>query len=170
MGRRRLYHTDEERKAANRLKSKRYYDIAKDDINKRRRKRYNKKKSTGSLNHLNKTPQQIDSLTTGVDTCLAPYAFVNSICKNFLANRDKDEIHKQTIALGKFRKSIQKYQDLILQECGIGDQWSEVEGVRKQICETLSLVEEVFCYALVDWDEVRRLHAEKGLVYQALAK
>ncbi|KAJ3503384.1 hypothetical protein NLJ89_g8463 [Agrocybe chaxingu] len=182
MGRRRLYNTLEEKNAANRAKSKRHYDKTKESINKRRRKEY-RRTHPAPPDHTSWDVPNNQNLGTGKShPCLErvmrieskfdiyvnddPRNFVDSICLAFLENRDKDKIHEYTVALGKFQKSVDKYQDIILQEHGIGDQWTRIEEIRKKICTTLSAVEEVFCYALVDWEEVRRIHAEGEFMYQ----
>ena len=95
-----------------------------------------------------------------------PVAYTERICTSYLADRDKDAIHKETILLSKLQKIIYHCQDKILQLCGIGDEHSTADAVRKVICNTISWVEEVFCYAIVGWDEVKRIHTERDFAYQ----
>ena len=83
-----------------------------------------------------------------------PKAYAESICVVFLADRDKDGIHEETIRLGRLQKRIYKCQERVLQLCGIGDEYSRVDEIKKAICTTISWVEEIFCYAIVDWAEV----------------
>jgi hypothetical protein len=95
-------------------------------------------------------------------------AYTERICANYIADRDKDAIHQETIYLAKLQKIIYHCQDKILQISGIGDEHSRVDTVRKVICTTISWVEEVFCYAIVDWAEVKRIHSERGFGYQCI--
>jgi hypothetical protein len=91
---------------------------------------------------------------------------VESICSHYLADQNKDAIHEQTVLLAKLQKSIYKCHSEILQLSGIGDELSRVENVKKIILTTVSWVEEVFCYAIVDWAEVQRLYHERSFFYQ----
>lgn len=96
-----------------------------------------------------------------------PSAYAEKICVGFLADRDKDIIHEETIRLAKLQKSIYKCQDKVLQLSGIGDEYSRVDSIRKAICTTIAWVEEIFCYAIVDWGEVQRIHGERGFAFQS---
>lgn len=93
-------------------------------------------------------------------------AYLESICTLYLADRDKDAIQEQTILLAKLQKSIYKCHSEILQLSGVGEELSRVEHVKKIILTTVSWVEEVFCYAIVDWTEVQRLYHEQSFLYQ----
>jgi hypothetical protein len=95
-----------------------------------------------------------------------PVAYTERICTSYLADHDKDAIHEETIHLAKLQKIIYHCQDKILQLSGIGDEHLRVDTVRNVICTTISWVEEVFCYAIVDWAEVQRIHSERGFAYQ----
>ena len=95
-----------------------------------------------------------------------PIAYLESICTLYLADHDKDAIQEQTILLAKLQKSIYKCHSEILQLSGVGDELSRVENVKKIIWTTVSWVEEVFCYAIVDWTEVQRLYHERSFLYQ----
>jgi hypothetical protein len=95
-----------------------------------------------------------------------PIAYLESICTLYLADHDKDAIQEQTILLAKLQKSIYRCHDEILQLSGVGEELSCVENVKKIICTTVSWVEEVFCYAIVDWTEVQRLYHERSFLYQ----
>ena len=93
-------------------------------------------------------------------------AYMESICTLYLADRDKDAIHEQTILLSKLQRSIYKCHSKILQLSGVGEELSCVEHVKKIVLTTMSWVEEVFCSAIVDWTEVQRLYHERGFLYQ----
>ena len=95
-----------------------------------------------------------------------PIAYLESICTLYLADHDKDAIQEQTILLAKLQKSIYQCHSEILQLSGVGDELSCVENVKKIIWTTVSWVEEVFCYAIVDWTEVQLLYHEQSFLYQ----
>ena len=95
-----------------------------------------------------------------------PIAYLESICTLYLADHNKEAIHEQTTLLAKLQKSIYKCHDEILQLSGVGDELLRVENVKKVIWTTVSWVEEVFCYAIVDWTEVQRLYDERSFLYQ----
>ena len=95
-----------------------------------------------------------------------PKAYAEKICVGFLADRDKDVIHEETIRLGRLQKRIYKCQDKVLQLSGIGEEYSRVEDIKKAICTTIGWVEEIFCYAIVDWAEVLRIHSEGSFAFQ----
>ncbi|KAF8805689.1 hypothetical protein BYT27DRAFT_7104073 [Phlegmacium glaucopus] len=182
MGRQCLYHTAEEKLAANRAKSKQHYDKVKNSINKRRQRKYQKanQKRVECLS-ANLAPE-MNIQTRPIDTWLKhatriqarfnrliennPIAYLESICTRYLADHNKDAIQDQTILLAKLQKSIYKCHSEVLQLSGVGDELSRVENVEKVIRTTVSWVEEVFCYAIVDWIEVRRLYHERSFLYQ----
>jgi hypothetical protein len=93
--------------------------------------------------------------------------YAEKICVGFLADHDKDVIHEETIRLAKLQKSIYKCLGKVLQLSGIGDEYSRVESIKKAICTTITWVEEIFCYAIVDWAEVQRIHSERGFAFQS---
>ena len=95
-----------------------------------------------------------------------PIAYLESICTLYLADHNNDAIQEQTILLAKFQKSIYRCHDEILQLSGVGEELSCVENVKKIICTTVSWVEEVYCYAIVDWTEVQRSYHERSFLYQ----
>jgi hypothetical protein len=91
---------------------------------------------------------------------------VESICAIYLADHDKDAIQEQAILLDKLQKFIYKCHGEILQLVGVGEELSRVENIKKDIWKTVSWVEEVFCYAIVDHTEVQRLYQERNFMYQ----
>jgi hypothetical protein len=97
-----------------------------------------------------------------------PTAYVEKICVSYLADHDKDVIHEETIRLAKLQKNIYNCQEKVLQLSGIGDEYSRVDSIRKVICTTISWVEEIFCYAIIDWAEVQRIHSERAFAYQSI--
>ena len=114
-----------------------------------------------SLYHTTRVQAQFDRLIKN-----NPIAYLDSICTLYLADHDKDAIQEQRVLLAKLQKSIYKCHDNVLQLSGVGDELLCVENVKKIILTTLSWVEEVFCYANVDWTEVQHLHQERSFLYQ----
>lgn len=113
------------------------------------------------LEHTTRVQARFDRLTKN-----DPIAYLESICTLYLADHDKDAIQEQTILLSKLQKSIYKCHGEVLQLSGVGDELLRVENVKKIIETTVSWVEEVFCYAIVDWTEVQRLYRERSFLYQ----
>jgi hypothetical protein len=113
------------------------------------------------LKHTTRVQARFDRLTKN-----DPIAYLESICTLYLADHDKDAIQEQTILLAKLQKSIYKCHGEVLQLSGVGDELLRVENVKKIIETTVSWVEEVFCYAIVDWTEVQRLYRERSFLYQ----
>ena len=96
-----------------------------------------------------------------------PTAYAERICVTYLADRDKNIIHEETVRLAKLQKNIYNCQEKVLQLSGIGDEHSRVDSIRKVICTTISWVEEIFCSAIVDWAEVQRNHSDRTFAYQS---
>ena len=97
-----------------------------------------------------------------------PTAYAEKICVSYLSDHDKDVINEEMIRLAKLQKNIYNCQEKVLQFSGIGDKHSRVDSIRKVICTTISWVEEIFCYAIVDWAEVQRIHSERAFAYQCI--
>ena len=95
-----------------------------------------------------------------------PITYLESICTVYLADHNKEAIHEQATLLAKLQKSIYKCHDGILQLSGVGDELSRVENVKQIICTTVSWVEELFCFAIVDSTEVERLYNEQSFLFQ----
>jgi len=95
-------------------------------------------------------------------------AYVQTLCVNFLLDKDKASLHESSISLSKLRKTIYTCHAEILQACGVGDELSKVEAIEKEIQTAISWVEEVFCYAIVDWTEVERLFRARNFMYQTV--
>ena len=95
-----------------------------------------------------------------------PTAYVEDLCVGYLKDHDKDMIQEQTTHLAKQQKRIYHCQEKVLQLSGIGDEHSRVDSIRKNICTTISWLEEIFCSALIDWEEVQHIHRERGFGYQ----
>ena len=113
------------------------------------------------LEHTTRVQAQFNRLTKN-----DPIAYLESICTLYLIDHDKDAIQEQTTLLAKLQKSIYKCHSEVLQLSGVGDELSRVENVKKIIWTTVSWVEEVFCYAIIDWTEVQRLYHEQRFLYQ----
>ena len=95
-----------------------------------------------------------------------PIAYLESICTLYLSDHDLERIQEHTITLSNLQKSIYKCHTEVLQLSGVGQDLSRVESVKKQICTTVSWVEEVFCHAIVDWTDVQRQYDEQRFSFQ----
>ena len=84
-----------------------------------------------------------------------PSEYLNQICCNFMADYDKDPIHEQTIKLGKLQKAIYNYQNEIYALDGRGPTYRRVDDIVKQVCMGVGWVKELFCFAMVDAEEVK---------------
>ena len=90
-----------------------------------------------------------------------PTAYEKSICTHYLSDHNKDAINEQTILLAKLQESIYKCHSKILQLSGVGYELSQMENVKKLILTTVSWIEEIFCYSIVDWAEMQHLYHEQ---------
>jgi len=76
-----------------------------------------------------RTKERLDKITQA-----SPSHFLNGICKKFIQDTDKDNIHLYAVQLAKLQKAIYRYQGEVLQLDGLGDVWKRVEEISKEIC------------------------------------
>lgn len=62
----------------------------------------------------------------------------------------------------------QRLQSDILSKDGLGLAWKKAEEVRKQLRNTMSMIEDIYCYALLGPDELKKAHEQRELAYQSL--
>lgn len=113
------------------------------------------------LERVSRLSARFDKMTAGNSQ-----QFVEDLCLKFLQDNSKDNLHIHSTSLSSLQKSIYKYHGEVLQENGVGAELAQVETVCDKICQALSWVDELFCHAMVGWDEVKRLHTEKAFTYQ----
>lgn len=97
----------------------------------------------------------------------APQEYVEKICAGFLEHHDKDKIHKKIVRLSRFQKSIYRYENEVYALAGVGKEYDRAAEVTKQVNTLLGWVEEVLCYAMVDFQEVKDCYQAKEFMYQA---
>jgi hypothetical protein len=96
-----------------------------------------------------------------------PREFTESICLEFLNSHDKDKIHKHVVQLGQLQKRIVCCQDEILQLAGVGKEWNRLTEIAEKIWIITCWVEEIFCYAMVAYSEVEKMHGDSEFLYQS---
>lgn len=92
--------------------------------------------------------------------------FVNNVCLKYLEDRDKDCIYEHVTKIGKLQKSIYRYQNEVYMLEGAGPGCDRASQVVKDVCNLLKWIEEILCYAMVDFQEVRDCHVGKKFMYQ----
>jgi hypothetical protein len=105
--------------------------------------------------------RQLDKLTEN-----QLYKFADAVCLEFLKNRKKDNIHEHFITLGNLQKQVICCQDEILQLAGIGKEWNQLSKIADEVRKISCWVEEIFCYAMVAYSEVERMHRSLEFMYQ----
>lgn len=81
-------------------------------------------------------------------------AYVKSVCTKFMASKNVDNLADHTTVLSKFQGQLYDYQNEILNVLGTGPAWSKANSVIQDVLRALRWVEEIYCTALVDPDEV----------------
>ncbi|KAF8907607.1 hypothetical protein CPB84DRAFT_1843825 [Gymnopilus junonius] len=97
---------------------------------------------------------------------LSAQEFVEKICQQYFQDCDKDWIYKNVVRLGKLQKKIYRYQNEVYELDGVGPQYERACQVVQDVCTPLKWVEELLCYAMIDFEEVRDRHVEKKFMYQ----
>ena len=93
--------------------------------------------------------------------------FVESLMSAFLmSTHDKDILCDGILSVSRHQKSIQRYEDEILQLGGVDSNWEEAHRLSDQVCKVMHWIEEVLCLAMVDPKELVALYAAKQLAYQ----
>ncbi|KAH6917654.1 hypothetical protein BKA70DRAFT_1418382 [Coprinopsis sp. MPI-PUGE-AT-0042] len=158
MGRPRLYHTDEERRAADALKSKRYYQRNKKTITKQRRKEYSK-----SLR--NKGVSKPKSESTGPSTSKSPQAGLSTLVEAAHSAALKmhayfgENIGQQVVT--RLQDKAQRYQNCLaeLQElrkdleaamAAVNSVQQEISNAQNRVYETSGVQKE--------WRSIKLIH------------
>lgn len=81
-------------------------------------------------------------------------AYVKSVYTKFVAEKNIESLADQTTALSKFQGLLYDYQNEILNVSGTGAAWIKTKTAVEDVCLALRWVEEVYCSALVDPEEV----------------
>ncbi|KAH6905370.1 hypothetical protein BKA70DRAFT_1225749 [Coprinopsis sp. MPI-PUGE-AT-0042] len=170
MARPRLYHTDAQRRAANALKSQRYYKSRnKDSIAKKRKKTYRalgqtmklKGPGLGAQLHPSALVTQAKDLRHGLDKFLSYQSFEGVIVElrsecfpaasgstsSMKSAREKVEallIHVQHV-----RHEITKVNEVLLERVGVQKEWEEVKGLGDKVHAFQRHLEEVVCDIII---------------------
>jgi hypothetical protein len=72
------------------------------------------------------------------------------------------------LTLSRYQKSIQWYEDEILQLAGVGSEWREADQLYNRVREVVRWTEEVLCLATVDPGGLVVSHATKQLMFQVV--
>jgi len=68
--------------------------------------------------------------------------------------------------LGKLQQSIERWGAEVLQLAGVGNEWNEVEGVKRRVRIVVAHLEEILCEAMVDPQGLVESHRSHNLGYQ----
>ncbi|KAF8885820.1 hypothetical protein BD779DRAFT_1471475 [Infundibulicybe gibba] len=194
MARPRKYRTPEECKAANRAKNKRHYQKNKSEISAQRRNIYQTrrlKSNTGTSEksppqdstspthpHLevnNRTPEGLGYWCCRTKTVYARFKrlvhedtrqYCNQIYDLYKIKHNKDIINDAIICISWFQTSMRRYHAEVLQLAGVGEESLRVSECAKSIDDLVHWLEEILCAAMVNGDELYRLHAQRQLAYQ----
>ncbi|KAF8950643.1 hypothetical protein BDZ97DRAFT_1770997 [Flammula alnicola] len=185
MGRQRLYHTSDEKLAANRAKSKRHYDRKREGINEQRRKQYRKRHPLNSsttspsiqarpeestteralrvwLEHASWVKSRMEKITSK-----APATFLEQVYGECIANGDSGNIQEYATTFLKFQRSIYRYENEVLSLAGVGPEYNLVREISKQVCQIVGWVNELLCHASISIQEVKEVHDAQELAYQS---
>ena len=80
--------------------------------------------------------------------------YLRHIVEGFLSNQDKDAVYEQVVCVGKLQRSVYKYENEVLTLAGLGEAYEHVREVTRAVCDVVSWLEEVLCWAMVDAAEV----------------
>ncbi|KAM6491180.1 hypothetical protein JOM56_013419 [Amanita muscaria] len=178
MGRPRVYTTPEELKAANRAKSKRYYERNKTAIQERRREKYKaravepsnsfispsssktcpqERTVSHARRHLDcwhssaaRVKKKYDKLTSG-----SPKNVVNSIVQDIIsANQKAGPLHHAINVISSLLTQIQRTENQILQQHGLCDSYQQVVAIRKQVKELNIWLEDILSYCMLNISEL----------------
>ncbi|KAH6907051.1 hypothetical protein BKA70DRAFT_1428562 [Coprinopsis sp. MPI-PUGE-AT-0042] len=192
MGRPRLYHTAEEKLAANRLKSKKHHEKNKKTINKKKRRAYQKlhkkpacitqaKQSTASpeatvatwMARVRQVPLRIGRLL-GTQSDLA---FMNTVVEDFQhrllsegAQSAREALAKHTQPFSSLKISLTAYCDQILPLAGVQSEWAEANAVASSVAKYIGWLDDIEMHAIEDPNDVFLMFSRGQLLYQVQAE
>lgn len=97
----------------------------------------------------------------------SPHDYVEGICAAYLEEQDKDLIYERIVRLSKLQGMIGRYANEVYALVGVGPEYKRAAQVGTNVNTVVSWLEEVFCYAMVDFREVQDRHKSKEFMYQA---
>ncbi|RDB15040.1 hypothetical protein Hypma_005432 [Hypsizygus marmoreus] len=173
MPRPQLYHTPEEKQAANRAKSNRHYAQNKASIRAKRSTNYRaqskhipRTKRDGEIPRSDRLSSK--PLDSGLSYCGNASTYINTIAEKYLLNHSKDDIRDTILYFTPLQKSINRYHDEILQLAGMGKEMARVDEVSKVVRVFVNSLEDLLCTAMLGYDDFVSLHSKRGLMYQSM--
>ncbi|KAJ8515557.1 hypothetical protein ONZ45_g7022 [Pleurotus djamor] len=185
-GRPRLYHTPEDRLAANRVKSKRSYDKHKKLINIRRTVRYRSEAERKRL--MPGAPSIPASLyatdlsgwvTLAKDTNVKYKLlkngtirnYVETLCQRYL-NADNhrleiDGFEAALLEIGSYANVLTRCHDAMLQSSGVGSQIRMIRRVQRSVRDAASAIEDVIAHAMGGYVEFAETYQLRQFIYQS---
>ncbi|KAJ2935983.1 hypothetical protein H1R20_g1111, partial [Candolleomyces eurysporus] len=191
MGRPQIHHTLEEKKAANRLKSKKHYERNRDIILRQRRRIARQKRKSEkndkiaqsmgeeevvplerSKSKLDIIKDQVQRISQRFERALAERStagYLSLVCVGFeihyeegYVTRAKDFIMEKEVEFRKIRCALEKYQGMVEEIAGFSEEWKEIEGTVARVREVVRWLDSVLCTAMVDpADLVNRFRAKQ---------
>ncbi|KAF9463102.1 hypothetical protein BDZ94DRAFT_1259612 [Collybia nuda] len=194
MGRPTLYHTVQDKQQANRAKSKRYYDRAREEVCARRSVKYreiqrntrefpsvpgahklapkcvNGDKSPRTPNHVDYWSECAEAAAAKFHKILgrSPFHFVDTIYNGYLLNQNLDTFRDAIITITQLQKSIRQCQGEILQLAGVGKQFERCKIIAKSVDDVLKALEDALCYGMTGIDDLVQSHSRQELLYLTL--
>ncbi|KAF8226896.1 hypothetical protein L208DRAFT_1299617, partial [Tricholoma matsutake] len=98
-----------------------------------------------------------------------PTKYVDALLSTYCVSSSNSDIpHDAVVTLSGYQKSIQWYEDKILQLAGVGSEWREAHELYNRVLKVVHWTEEVSCLATVDPGGLVALHATKQLMFQVV--
>ncbi|TFK72494.1 hypothetical protein BDN72DRAFT_855372, partial [Pluteus cervinus] len=175
MGRHRKYNSPGEKKAANRLKSRRSYWRNQDEINTKRRSHYHDKvRSTTTVIGTNKTEAEwrvistINELKTRFERYVghSRHNFVHSKYQQALEDASTLLLSKTLSCLEDFLGRAQRVEDEIYELDGASEDWRTAHALTTSVRTITQALEEVTCAFLVGLEYTTQVFGSRGFQYQ----
>lgn len=122
------------------------------------------------IRHLAYWNKRVSCLSLKFNQCINNDArkFVEMLMSAFFTSHDKDILRDGVLGVSRHQKSIQRYEDEILQLVGVNSDWKWAHQLSSEVTEVVNWIEEALCLAMVDPEELIALHTTKRLMYQSL--
>ena len=92
-------------------------------------------------------------------------ALLSAYCTS---SSNNDILHDAVVTLSGYQKSIQRYEDKILQLAGVGSEWREAHELYNRVLEVVRWTEEVSCLATVGPGGLVVSHITEQLMFQVV--
>ena len=98
--------------------------------------------------------------------------YLDSLCERFTsqlaAKQQPHEVLEEALAkLDDIEHALQRSDAVVLQEAGIGPEFSTVHSELTRVCRLRQHVEEMLCEAMLNPDDLTTAHRKKQLSYQS---